>query len=370
MSFKLFTDSAASLPGALLDELDIGLVSMTYTTPDGAEHICQQRGVDFDAEAFYSDIRTNHTHVRTTLINSAQFYEAFEPYCRDGVSLLYIGLSSGISGTYAAACAAADELREEYPGAEILTVDTLGASLGEGLLVLEAADLRDGGVSASEAAQRIDSLKKYVCQRFIVDDLVALRRGGRLSGTAAVVGTLMNIKPVLMGNEEGKIVCASRERGRARAIRALVDSFVELAVNPEKQTVGISHTGCYDDAVALSEQIRARCDVGEFLIVDHEPGTGSHLGPDALALFFYAADARTAPADLHSRAAAFASSATRSARDAVDTLRAAVRGGVKGSAEAVRNARAAHRASTASNAGTSSKNPDNTDNTSAGGEVE
>ena len=339
MSFKIFTDSAASLPNSIVEELKIGVVSMVYTTPDGVEHVCQQPGVEFDGQAFYGEMRRNHAHVRTTLINSAQFFEAFEPHVAAGESVLYVGLSSGISGTYAAAAAAAEELRERYPGAEVIAVDTLGASLGEGLLVLEAADLRDAGMSAAETAQRIDSLKQYVCQRFIVDDLVALRRGGRLGGTAAVVGTLMNIKPVLMGDGEGKIVCISKERGRARALAALADIFEAQAVDPGEQTIGISHTGCRADAVALAEEIRSRCEVGDFLIVDHEPGTGSHLGAGAVALFFYGRDARQAPETLHDKAAA----RMAATRDALDTLRAAVRGGVRGSAEAVRAARREHR---------------------------
>jgi len=335
MSFRIFTDSSASIPSSLLREKNIDLVSMYYTTPDGVEHICQTLEEDFNGDEFYEDIRTNHSVVRTSLINSARFAEAFESCCAEGEDVLYIGLSSGVSGTYNAAVLAAEELSEKYPDRRILTVDSLGAALGEGLLVLEAAELRDDGVDIADAASRIDELKQYMCQRFIVDDLVALRRTGRLSSAGAFVGTLMNIKPVLMGSDVGTIICIAKERGRRRAIARLADMFENQVVDADLQTVGITHTGCREEAEALAEMLRERCGVRDFLIVDHEPGTGSHLGPDAIALFFYGTDARSSEIPgARAAAGAFAQNALKNARIRISALRAAVKSGTAAYREA------------------------------------
>ena len=169
-------------------------------------------------------------------------------------------------------------------------IDTLGASLGEGLVALEAARLRDLDLSAEAAALRLRSLSQRMFNVFTVDDLMHLKRGGRLSNVAAIVGMVLNIKPLLKGNEEGKIVSFAKVRGRKKSIEELAARYDKLAVDPEKQVVGIAQAGCREDAAYLAQLLRRNRPPKEILTVEYEPVTGCHVGPGALALFFLSHD--------------------------------------------------------------------------------
>ncbi len=283
MSFAIFTDTSANLPTPLLEQLGITAIPFSYYI-DGNEFTCTDTD-NFDGAAFYGSIRRG-TVVSTSLISPGRYTEYMLPALQAGQDILFVGMSSGISGSYGAARLAAVQLREEFPERQIETVDSIGASLGEGLLAVRAAELREEGRSLSAVKEELDALRMKMCQVFTVDDLMHLRRTGRLSNAAAVVATVLNIKPLLKGNENGNIVSFAKVRGRRRSIEAIAEHYDRLVENAEEQTVGIAHADCPEDAELLAELLRRNNPPRDFLIVDYEPVTGSHVGPGALALFF------------------------------------------------------------------------------------
>ena len=202
-----------------------------------------------------------------------------------GHDVLYIGFSSGLSGTYNAGRMAAEELREEYPNSTVLTVDSLCASLGQGMLVYQAALQKAGGKTIEEVHAFCEETKLKVAHWFTVDDLHQLKRGGRISGATALIGTMLNIKPVLHVDNEGKLINMSKARGRNGAIQALVDRMEKTAVEPEKQTIFISHGNCYDEAKKLAELVHERFGC-KSVINFVGPTIGAHSGQGTLALFY------------------------------------------------------------------------------------
>ncbi len=285
MSFALFTDSCSNLPMAMLRDRDIRAIPLTYTL-DGTEHSRWDAADGFDGAAFYSALATGKHEVHTSMVNTAVFLDAFTPALQAGLDVLYVGISSGISGTHAAAEAAAALLRERFPQREILAADTHGASLGEGITVLEAARLRDAGLSAREVWQALMARRASLCQHFVVDDLMFLRRGGRVSATAAIVGTLVGIRPLLRG-DQGRIVQEGKCRGRRRALEALGDIYRRDVRSPGDQTVGIAHADCEKDALYLRQLLMDAAPCRDVLVQCYEPVTGSHVGPGTVALFFW-----------------------------------------------------------------------------------
>lgn len=282
MAFAILTDSASNITAALARERDIVVIPFPYFC-DGKPCHC----LDFDAfdeVDYYGRIKNGMT-VTTSQINPQQYIDYMEPLLQEGRDLLFAGISGGISGSFASALIAAEELREKYPQRNIRLVDTQGASLGEGLLVLRAAMCRANGMELDEVADRLEKLKKCIYQVFVVDDLNHLRRTGRLSNLGAVVGTVLGIRPLLKGNGEGKIVAMSKHRGKKAAIKALADKYAALVRN--NQVIGISHCNSPEDAQTLCTMLKALPNgPKEILLVKHEPATGSHLGPGSLALYF------------------------------------------------------------------------------------
>ena len=283
MGYVLFTDSSSNITPDLAAEWDARIVSLYYAL-DGAERPAYDP--EFDGHRFYDALR-ERAEVRTSMINADQFAQAFEPALAAGDDLIYIGMSSGISGTVQAATVAANALAEKYPQRKIYVKDTLGASFGEGLFVKKASEMRAEGRSVDEAAAWIDENVQRMNQVFTVEDLMFLRRGGRLSGMTAVIGTLANVKPILWGNEEGKIVAIDKMLGRKRSLRALAERFAKQVVDPESQTIAIAHSDCEADAQYLLALIRKQFPGQEAIVRCYEPGTGSHVGPGAVALFFF-----------------------------------------------------------------------------------
>lgn len=278
---KLCTDTSANLPSEIIKKHHIGVIPFSYTI-DGKHH--EEKGGDFDGMAFYRAMREG-ADVRTSMINPTAYKEYFEGLLAGGSDVIYISMSGGISGSAAAARFAADELAEEHPDRRIAVIDSLGASLGEGLQVIEAAKLLEGGVDFDGVVSHISSNLQKMCQYFTVDDLHYLHKGGRLSSGGAIVGSLLNIKPILMGDAEGKIVSCGKVRGRKAALDALADKFDKLALD-KSGTVGIAHAD--DDAAAylLISKLREKGFDGECIKVCYEPVTGAHVGPGTLALFF------------------------------------------------------------------------------------
>ncbi|MBR1659697.1 MAG: DegV family protein [Oscillospiraceae bacterium] len=287
MSFSIFTDTSANLPTEYLNKENVGLVVYTYTCR-GSEHGTVDTA-RFDGKRYYEAMRGGMA-VSTSLISPPRYAEAFRPALAEGKDLLFIGMSSGISNSQHCATLAAEMLAEEFPERKILLVDTLGASLGEGLLVMRAVRCRAEGMGIEEVCARLLEERRRMCQVFTVDDLLYLRRGGRLSNAAAILGTVLQIKPLLKGDPQGKIVAFQKVRGKKRAIEALAERYASLVEEPETQTVGIAHADCSEDAKYLASLLWKSRPPKEILTVMYEPVTGSHVGPGALALFFFGGD--------------------------------------------------------------------------------
>lgn len=283
--FKLYTDTPANLPTELIAEYDIGVIPLHYTI-GGREYPAPGDGAaEFDGKSFYDSMRKGMIP-RTSMISVGAFGEAFEQSLAAGTDVLYLGISSGVSGTCHSAALAADELRGRYPERKIAVIDTLAASLAEGLLVRYAAELKSAGASFEEVVARTQEKVPEIRQYFTVENLVYLKNGGRISGAAATLGNILQIKPVLMGDEEGKIVLHSKAIGRKKALEALVKKYQELA-SDLSEPIGIAHGDCLEDAELVAERIREFGHRGDVMINNFEPVTGSHAGPGAVAVFFF-----------------------------------------------------------------------------------
>ena len=285
--FRIVTDTSSNLPTAYLQAENITVIPFTFHTESG-EQSCMDTA-SFDAKAFYTAMR-NGEKVTTSQIPPQRFVDNIRPMLENGEDVLFVSMSSGISGSYASSKIAAHQLAEEFPERKILTVDTYSASLAEGIVVMRAVECRKEGLSIDETYQILRALRHRIAQIFTVGDLRYLKRTGRLSNLEAAVGTVLQIKPLLKGDPEGKIVCFAKVRGRQRAIEEMAKRYEELVVSPETQTVCISHADCEADAQILASMLRRSKAPKDILIVDYEPVTGSHVGPGALALFFVSDD--------------------------------------------------------------------------------
>jgi DegV family protein with EDD domain len=288
MSFQIFTDSSANLFEDEVNRLGLKIVSLTLSINED-EVLCYGPGAPFDFDAFFKRMREDGTLVlKTSMINTSAFLAAFEPVLQAEMDVLCLTMSSGLSGTWSGGQKAADILQKKYPEREIRVVDTLSATIGEGLLVREAVEMRNGGKTVSEIAAYIEQRKTQLRQFFMVDDLNFLRRGGRLSGSAALAGSIMHLKPILKGDEEGKIVLDRKLFGRKKALATLVEVFSELhGERTENRRFGVSHTGAEEEAHLLAAQIIDRYPGAGADIVPFEPCTASHVGPGAVGLFFF-----------------------------------------------------------------------------------
>ena len=285
MSYTVFTDAASNLPGKYLKGLDIRPLPCSYTM-DGREGVYEGDIDAFDAKAYYDKLR-HGSRMKTSLLNSHLFESLFRPELEKGLDVIYVGMSSGISGTYQAARLAAQELMHEFPGRTVHTVDSLGAGFGPGLLAIRAAQLREEGKSAAEAGAILDAEVMHTLNFFTVDDLNFLKATGRVSGATAAIGTVLNIKPILWGDPAGHITAKSKVRGRKKSLEALAELYrAHLPEEGQVDMVFISHGDCLADAEALAEKLRAIHAPKELTICPHEPFTGSHVGPGRLALFF------------------------------------------------------------------------------------
>lgn len=283
--FNIYTDTSANLPDEMISKYGLRVLPLHYTV-DGREYPASgDNGASFDGKYFYDSMRKGAA-VQTSMVNVGAFCDAFEESLSAGTDVIYIGISSGVSGTYHSSVVAADELRERYPERKIVTIDTRAASLAEGLLVWHAAELKNAGASFEDVVTQTTEKSAFICQYFTVEDLVYLKRGGRISGAVAMLGNILQIKLILMGNKEGKIVLHGKTIGRKKSLEALVKAYREL-VSDKNAPVGISHADCAEDAQRVAEQIRKLGCRGDILINCFEPVSGSHAGPGAVAIFFY-----------------------------------------------------------------------------------
>ncbi len=283
--FKIYTDTSANLPAEIMQNYDLEEIPLHYTVNGEEFPSSEESKAEFDGKLFYSAMR-NGAEVKTDMINTSAFCDAFEKSLVLGIDIIYIGMSSGLSGTYHASVKAAEEMRERYPLRKIATIDTLAASLGEGLPVLFAARLKEGGASFEEVVTLTQKNSASICQYFTVEDLMYLKKGGRVSSATAILGNILQIKPILMGDNDGMIVLNHNARGRKKALEALVKKYQEL-VSDMNAPVGIAHGDCVEDAEHLAQRLRESGHQGETLICYYEPVTGSHVGPGTVALFFY-----------------------------------------------------------------------------------
>ena len=286
--FEIMTDSSSNLTPDLVREAQIDVIPLTCLTEAG-EMPAYDGAKVFDGHSFYDKLRKTGP-IKTSMINQAQFTQAFEPVIQAGKNILYLAMSSGISGTCAAAMQAAGELMKKYPGRVIRVVDTLAASFGEGIFALKASVMRSARASLEATADWAELNKNRMCQFFTVDDLMFLHKGGRISSLTARIGSIANIKPLLMGNSEGKIVSFATVRGRRKAIQMMAERYDALVRDPDQQTVGIAHADCQADVDYLIGLLNAKKPPREILTVMYEPVTGAHVGPETLALFFLADD--------------------------------------------------------------------------------
>ena len=281
---QLFTDTSANLPVEIIDEYGIEVVPFSYTI-DGVEYIPER---EFDGKAFYAAMRAG-SEVKTSMVNAGTFIERFKAALDAGKDVLYIGMSGGISGTANAALMAKQELDEEYPDRKIVVIDTLAASLGEGLFVIRAAEQLRDGVALHAIEEDIRAQVPSMCQSFTVDDLEYLKKTGRVSGAAAIIGNVLSIHPILIGDYEGKIVVKSKVRGMKRTLDALAERYAELVLN-KAETIGIAHADNEEGKAYLVQRLRDKGLTGKCLSVCYEPVTGSHVGPGTVALFFFGTD--------------------------------------------------------------------------------
>ena len=294
-TFDIYVDSGANIPDALVKEHGITVVSY-HIRVNGEERTCVQEGISFEetAKKFYADMREG-AEIQTSLINAQTFYDVILPSMKAGRDALLFTISSGISATNKQAHEAKKMLETEFPGRTVHVLDSANASMGEGLLALKAADLRDLGESAETAAKWVKENVYKLNSYLTVGDLKYLKRTGRISTTLAIAGTLLNIKPVLRadGGAPAKIVFFSKARGRRKALDALAEAYRERAHEPENQTVAICHCDSEEDANYVADRIR-EIGVKDIIIEYYDLCTGSHVGPGTVALFFYGKDRRGA----------------------------------------------------------------------------
>lgn len=282
--FVILTDSSADLDQSLVQQCGVQVLPLSFLLKETTYHNYPDNR-EMDPHQFYDLLRQGEM-ATTSAVNVAQYTEALEPLLQAGKDVLVLAFSSGLSATYSASVIALDELREKYPGRKLYTVDTLCASLGQGLLVWLAARERAKGRTIEEVRDWAEENKLRVCHQFTVDDLHFLKRGGRISATTAVVGSMLQIKPVLHVDNAGKLVNVSKARGRHASLKALVDKMAETAVDPAGQTVFISHGDCLEDAQTVAKMVKERFGVQTVHLNYVGPVIGAHAGPGVVALFY------------------------------------------------------------------------------------
>ena len=280
-NYQIITDSACDLPLEVREKINVKMSSLTLLFR-GQE---QADSVGEDIQQMYQALRAGEV-ASTAAVNPDGWAGVMEPALEQGQDVLVLAFSSGLSTTYQSAVIAADELAEKYPHRSIRVVDTRCASLGEGLLVWYACKKRDEGLSLEELAAWAEEAKTHLCHWFTVDDLMYLKRGGRVSAATALVGTVLGIKPVLHMDDAGHLINRSKVRGRKAAIAALAEQLGQLGLPGENKTVFICHGDCIEDARQLEKLVREKYGVEEVFIGYTGAVIGSHSGPGTLALFF------------------------------------------------------------------------------------
>lgn len=287
MDFEIVTDSSSNLPEDYIEENGLHILPLTFLVDD-KQYQSYLKGEHIDLQHFYTMMRENKV-ITTSLPNLADAKNLLEGLAEAGKDILYIGFSSGLSGTYEAIELILKDVQKQYPERKIRYVDTLGASLGEGLLAYYAVNLAKEGKSIDEITGWLEDNKLKLAHWFTVDDLMFLFRGGRLSKTSARAGTMLNIKPVMHMDDEGHLIPVEKVRGRKKSLNSLVDHMRDSAQKPiGDQTVFITHGDCVEDAEYVANKVREEFGVKDIVINYVDPVIGAHSGPGTVALFFLA----------------------------------------------------------------------------------
>ena len=282
--FVLLTDSSADLSAGLVQELGVEVLPLSFTM-GGKTYRNWPDNREMDPGRFYKLLREGGS-ATTSAVNVSEFADCIEPHLQAGRDVLVLAFSSGLSATCHSARIAAEELSEQYPGRKVYVVDTLSASLGQGLLVWYAARMKAQGKSREEVRDWLEDNKLHLCHWFTVDDLHFLKRGGRISPATAMLGTMLSIKPVMHVDDEGRLVKVGTARGRNASLKALVNHMEETAIDPGSQVVFISHGDCLEDAQKVADDVKRRFGVEQVVLNNVGPVIGAHSGPGTVALFF------------------------------------------------------------------------------------
>lgn len=292
--FQIVVDSAANIPAELVKKYDIRVISFVNYV-NGQPLTCFDPDLTMEQERvkgkeYYDALRAG-AEIKTGLISSGDFEECFRSIMENNEDVLYFSLSKNISGTYNSARIAAQELMENPPmERRIRMIDSLNASLAQGILAIYASEMRSQGMDFDTIADTLETYPARMNGIFTVGDLKYLAKTGRLSGSAALVGNILSIKPILRGNKDGYIVQYKKCRGRKTALNTLVSLVCETIINPKEQIIGIAHADSYEDSLYVMEEIQKRIQVREFINTSYDYCTGSHVGPDTIALFYMAKD--------------------------------------------------------------------------------
>lgn len=282
--YLILTDSSADLSEEMVRDFDVGVLPLRFQI-GGQVYANWPDGHEMDLALFYKRLRAEEV-ATTSAVNVNDYVEWLTPRLSEGHDVLVLAFSSGLSATCASARIAAQELQEKFPERKIYVVDTLSASMGQGLLVYHVCQQRRQGKSIEQARDWAEANKLRLCHQFTVDDLHFLKRGGRISAATALVGSMLQIKPVLHVDDEGRLVNIGKARGRLASLKALVDKMAGTAVNPGEQTVFISHGDCLEDAERVAAMVRERFGTKDIRINYVGPVIGAHSGPGTLALFY------------------------------------------------------------------------------------
>lgn len=282
-NFVIVTDSCCDLPASLAEEMGLAVVNLSVLVGDKTytNHLDWR---EISGGAFYDLLRDKNSS-SSSAPSIGDFVQVLEPILQAGKDILYLGFSSALSSTYSTGALAAQELTEQYPDRKILCVDSLCASLGQGLFVRLVWEKQQAGATLEEAHAFAVDLVPHLCHWFTVNDLFFLQRGGRVSAATAVAGSLLQIKPVMHVDDEGRLIKIGTVRGRKGSIAALKDKLKEAIIDPEEQTIYISHGDCEEEARYLADLIAKEVPVKGFVFNHVGPVIGSHSGPGTIALF-------------------------------------------------------------------------------------
>ena len=284
----IFADFASDLPTELIETHKISVLPMDFEI-DGKSYRHYPDGRELGYSEFYQMLRSG-IMAKTSLVNSLEYLNYFEPVLKRGLDILYISLSSGLSGTYQSSAIAAKELMERYPKRKIYCVDSRCASVGQGMLVYHAALKKQEGLDIDELKDWVVQNRDHLCHWFTVNDLNYLKRGGRLSASSVIVGTILSVKPILHVDKDGHLILRGKVRGRRKSLVEVVDHMEKFCVSPEKQMIFIGHGDCIDDAGILASMVEQRFALKNIAVSYVGPIIGAHTGPEVMTLCFFGSE--------------------------------------------------------------------------------